>query len=165
MNSRMNRLRGFDLIVLEYGLNVIAPEVTEYGYYKSHLKRIINFLKACYPGTSILVMGIADRSTQENGEFVTMPGVEPMIAVQRQAAKDCGVAFWNTYEAMGGSGSMARFVENGWAAKDYTHIGFGGGKRIATGFVRAIVAGKSGYQQRPVVKKEPQADLSQYDIQ
>jgi hypothetical protein len=35
-------------------------------------------------------------------------------------------------------GGMKGFVSKGWAARDYTHINFAGGKRIATALVRAI---------------------------
>jgi hypothetical protein len=49
------------------------------------------------------------------------------------------VAFWNTSMAMSQLGGMPVFVANGWAAKDYTHINFYGGKRIATELANAIV--------------------------
>lgn len=35
-------------------------------------------------------------------------------------------------------GGMSKFVANGWAAKDYTHINFQGGSRIAQELAMAI---------------------------
>jgi len=64
-----------------------------------------------------------------------------MIAAQRSAAEQAGVAFWNTFDAMGGHNSMVRFVERRWAAKDYTHIGYTGGKYVADRLVDALVTG------------------------
>lgn len=138
VNSRVNRMMGYDMIVLQYGLNAMDPNVTRYTNYGQQLRRVINYIKGCFPRSVIVVWAVGDRSTQENGQFVTMPAVRGMVAEQRAAAQECGVAFWNTFEAMGGNGSMARFVERGWAAKDYTHLSFGGGRKIAGEFVKAL---------------------------
>lgn len=35
-------------------------------------------------------------------------------------------------------GGMPKFVSNGWAAKDYTHINFRGGSRVAAALAAAI---------------------------
>ena len=36
---------------------------------------------------------------------------------------------------------MEQFVANGWAGKDYTHINYAGGRRVAWSLVDAINAG------------------------
>ncbi len=138
LNSAMNRMLGYDLIVLQYGLNIMSAEVTGYTSYGEQFRNLINYIKRCFPSAAIIVMGVGDRSMQSGGEFVTMPAVPAMVREQRSAAQDCGVAFWNTYQAMGGYNSMRRFAEWGWAAKDYTHLSFSGGRKIATEFVKAI---------------------------
>ncbi|MCC8019822.1 MAG: hypothetical protein LIO85_08645 [Rikenellaceae bacterium] len=138
VNSAMNRMLGYDLIVLQYGLNIMSAEVTGYSSYGEQFRNLINYIKRCFPSAAIIVMGVRDRSMQSGGEFVTMPAVPAMVKEQRSAAEECGVAFWNTYQAMGGYNSMRRFAEWGWAAKDYTHLSFGGGRKIATEFVKAI---------------------------
>lgn len=38
-------------------------------------------------------------------------------------------------------GGMEQFVANGWARKDYTHINYAGGRRVAWSLVDAINAG------------------------
>ena len=38
-------------------------------------------------------------------------------------------------------GGMAQFVANGWAGKDYTHINFAGGRRVAWALYDAINRG------------------------
>ncbi|MFQ8804904.1 MAG: hypothetical protein ACLR8Y_07065 [Alistipes indistinctus] len=40
-----------------------------------------------------------------------MPAVKGMIDAQRKAAEAAGVAFWNTFDAMGGENSMVNFVQ------------------------------------------------------
>ena len=142
INSQIGAiLGGYDLLVLQYGLNVMSPDVMRYDTYADALVRVIKYMKRCFPGTSILIMGVGDRSTQRDGEFVTMPSVHGMIEAQRRAAGAAGVAFWNTFEAMGGNGAMVRWVEKNWAAKDYTHIGYRGGKFVAGKLIDALLSG------------------------
>jgi hypothetical protein len=43
------------------------------------------------------------------------------VEQQRKTALDVKCAFWNTYEAMGGKGSMARWVRRGLGQADMTH--------------------------------------------
>ena len=49
---------------------------------------------------------------------------------------------------MGGEGSMADFVNRGEANKDYTHLNFKGGKRLAELYYKAILAGVENYKRR-----------------
>lgn len=130
----------YDMIILQYGLNAMSPDITDYSGYRKQLVRIINYMKQCFPGSAIVVMSVGDRSTLKNGTAVTMPAVKAMLRAQEEAARECGVGFWNTYLAMGGDNSMPKFVERQWAAKDYTHIGYPGGKYIASQFVKFLDA-------------------------
>ena len=88
----------------------------------------------------------------QNGTAVTMPAVKAMLKTQERAAEECGVGFWNTYEAMGGNNSMPKFVERHWAAKDYTHIGYPGGKYIAEQFVKFINAAVENVREQDAEK-------------
>lgn len=148
VNSQINRLAPYDLIILQYGLNVISADVLNYNAYSRSLCRIVDYIRQCFPDAAILVMSVGDRSTQRDGELVTMAAVPAMIRAQRAAADTCGVAFWDTFRAMGGAGSMVRFVERNWAAKDYTHIGYPAGRFIAGELVRALLADKQAYEAK-----------------
>lgn len=156
INSQINNAIGYDLIVLQYGLNAMAPNVLSYATYSRQMCKIIEYMKGCFPSTPIVVMGVGDRSTQTDGKFVTMPAVGAMLKAQRGAAERSGVAFWSIFEAMGGDGSMVQFVKKNWAAKDYTHIGYAGGKYIAKQFVKALLHGKEQLNANVVV---PAADI------
>lgn len=138
VNRQINQSLGYDLIVLQYGLNIMEAEVTGYAGYGDQMRRLINYMKSCFPGAAIVVLGVGDRSMQEDGEFVTMPAVPGMIRAQRNAARETGVAFWSIYDVMAHYGGMTGFVEKGWAAKDYTHLSYGGGRKIAEEFVKAL---------------------------
>lgn len=140
--AQMSRIAPYDLIVLEYGLNVASQEVTNYAHYKGQMLAVIAHIRECYPGVPVVVMGVSDRATMEAGEFVTMQGVVAMDRAQRDLAKQSKVAFWSALDAMRSMGGMAKFVENGWAAKDYTHLGARGGQKIAQKFYEAIKSGR-----------------------
>lgn len=140
VNRQIGGLMDYDLIILQYGLNVMSNDVFDYGYYERHLTRIVEYVKQCFPGSAILIMSVGDRSTLKSGTAVTMPEVRAMIDTQRGAAEKSGVGFWNTLEGMGGENSMAEFVRNKWASKDHTHINYSGGKQIAGQLVSYINA-------------------------
>jgi len=103
--------------------------------------RVINQLKESYPGASILLVSVSDRSSNQDGTFATIPSIPLMRDAQREAARKTKVAFWDLYEAMGGANSMVKFVESRppLAAKDYTHLTFAGGKKIAKLLAQALL--------------------------
>jgi hypothetical protein len=102
---------------------------------------MIAYAKSCFPDAAILVLGVSDRWVKdaESGVYGPMSSVGSMISYQRSAAEMSAVSFWPTADAMALYGGMPGFVSNGWAAKDYTHINFAGGKRVGEELHRAIV--------------------------
>ncbi len=131
---------GYDLVVLQYGLNIMQPGQRHFTKYKEQLATMIDYAKAYFPNAAIMVLGVSDRwiKDEEQGTYVPIGSVDAMTEYQRAAAEECGVAFWNTSEAMAALGGMPAFVANGWAAGDYTHINFAGGKRIAQALANAL---------------------------
>ena len=120
-----------DLVVLQYGLNVMNAKMTDYSWYKKEIKRVIAKMKKSYPSANILLVGPSDKGTKIVGEMVTDPSIPRITAVMRQAAEESKVAFFSFYETMGGSGTMVDWVENKkprWANLDYTHFNFRGAR-------------------------------------
>ena len=152
-----NRLRPYDLIVLQYGLNVASQNVLNYTYYKNAMKPIVERLKEAFPETSILIVSVGDREYKdENGELRTMPGVKGLIRYQQALAAETHVAFWNMFEAMGGEGSMVKMVEGKpqMANYDYTHINFRGGKHMAQLLFETLMYGKEQHEKRKAYEME-----------
>lgn len=152
-----NRLRTYDLVVLQYGLNVASEEVMNYTYYKNAMKSVVERLKEAFPKASILIVGVGDReSKDENGELRTMPGVKGLIRYQQALAAETHVAFWNMFEAMGGEGSMVKMVTGKpqMANYDYTHINFRGGKHIAGLLFETLMYGKEQHEKRKAYEME-----------
>lgn len=152
-----NTLRKYDLIVVQYGLNVAFEGGMDYTYYKDGMKPVISHFKKSFPETSILIVSIGDRETkEENGNLRTMPAVKGLIRSQQMLAAETGVAFWNLFNAMGGDGSMVEMVNSkpSMANYDYTHINFRGGKHIASLLFEAIMYGKEQYEKRKAYEAE-----------
>lgn len=143
----LNEIRPYDLVVLQYGLNIVSDSVLQYGWYAKRMEEAVRHVRVCFPDADILMLGVSDRSRQVDGTFETMPAVLALLHAQRQAARRSGVAFWNVFGAMGGENSMIRFVENNWASKDYTHLSFRGGKEIASALLKAILLEKEFYDE------------------
>ena len=135
------------MIILQYGLNVANDSVMQYGWYGKRMEAVAHHIKCCFPTADILILGVSDRSTQENGTFYTMPSVLSLLYTQRQMAKRSGLPFWNTFGAMGGYNSMVAYVEKNWASKDYTHLSFGGGRELARILKEALMKEKEFYDE------------------
>ena len=140
VNRQVDEMLGYDLVVLQYGLNIMQQGQRVYGKYRDQLRDMISYAERCFPNAAILVMGVSDRwiKNAETGTYEPIGSVEALTSYQRAAADSCHVAFWNTSQVMQQYGGMPAFVSNGWAAKDYTHINYAGGKRIATALTDAI---------------------------
>jgi len=141
MNSQFNQFQNYQLIILQYGLNVIAADTKDLSWYVNPMVNIVQRLKRCFPEAAILIMSVSDRSTRVGGEYQTMESVPLMVEAQREIARQSQVAFYNLFEAMGGENSMVAFVENDppLANKDYTHLNFQGGRRVAGIFVKSLI--------------------------
>lgn len=141
------RIRPYDLIILQYGLNVVTDSVMKYSWYGNRMVKVIRHIQRCFPEADLLLLGVSDRSRQREGTFETMPAVLALLHTQRQIAKQTGIPFWNVFGAMGGENSMVRYVQNNWASKDYTHLGFRGGKEIAEALLKALLSEKEFYDE------------------
>lgn len=146
LSSSLCSVRPYDLVVLQYGLNVANSKQLNYDHYYKGMISVIKHIKLCFPNADIMLMGVSDRGMRTANGFVTMPAIHYLLATQRKIAIDSGVVFWNTFLAMGGEGSMANLVSRGLAAKDYTHISFAGSKKIAEAFLRAFELEKEYYE-------------------
>lgn len=132
-------LRGFntyfdyDLIVLQYGLNVANATMKDYSWYEAGMTRVINHLKNSFPSASFLIVSVGDKSYKNTAGYETDPSIPILVEAQKRIAQKTGAAFWNLYEAMGGYNSMLKWVEGDTvlANKDYTHLNHRGAGKIA----------------------------------
>lgn len=139
--KEFNRYLDVDLVILQYGLNVLNAKMKDYSWYKKEMKRVVAKMKQSYPTANILVIGPSDKATKIDGKMVSDPSVLLITEVMRAAAEESEVAFFSFYEAMGGEGAMVDWVEKKnprWANLDYTHFNFKGAReagRMLTDFL------------------------------
>ncbi len=146
--SQFNALQQYRLIILQYGLNVVSlTDSTNFTGYEISMVRTVNRLKRIFPEASFLLVGVSDRASNQNGKFVTYPDVPLLRDVQRRIAQKTNITFWDMYEAMGGENSIVKYVDAkpALAAKDYTHLTYWGGRRIAVKLAHAILFEKNRY--------------------
>jgi hypothetical protein len=117
------------------------------------MENVITHLKRCCPNASFLVVGVSDKSWNNNGTFETDPSVPLLIEAQRRVAEKKGAAFWSLYDAMGGYNSMVNWVtsDTALANKDYTHLNFRGSHKVGKMLFNELMV---NYQQYVKTQEE-----------
>lgn len=131
MNA-LDRELQYNLIILQYGTNVLGYGTTDYTWYEDKMAKVVNHLEQCFPNAAILIVSTGDRAVKTNMEMKTDKAVEPLIKHQRKYAEETNSGFVNLYTLMGGYGSMIEWVNKKppLANKDYTHFNQRGAKQI-----------------------------------
>ncbi len=140
-----------DLVIINYGTN--EADFAEFvdKQYEGELREAIRRVKAALPETSILIMSPMDRGKKNAaGEIATMETIPRIVAMQRRVARETGCGFFDTFRAMGGAGTMARWyaAQPRLVSADFIHPYPAGGKIIASVFTREIISGLHRYQLR-----------------
>lgn len=138
LTARMRGHIDYDLIILEYGINALSGEQTEYSSYGVAMTRTVERIKACYPNADIIIMGIADRGIKEGTEVLSLPTCPAMVHAQRDVARRTGCLFWDTREAMGGDGAIVEWRKRKLMNADYIHINHDGGRELAELFYQSL---------------------------
>jgi lysophospholipase L1-like esterase len=136
--AQMRKFIDYDLIILEYGINALSSQQTDYTAYGKIMQQVINKVRKCYPNADILLMGIGDRGQKLGGEVQSLPTSQAMVDAQRNAAIACGCLFWDTREAMGGKNAVLSWRERGLINADYIHLNAKGGAALSTEFIKSF---------------------------
>jgi len=146
--SQVATVRPYDLLIIHYGPNLLfKPDLIDFGWYKKKMEPTLKKLKAAFPNTSILLVSTADKGARYGGEWQTEKGVLPLLQTQYEMARAAQVDFFNLYNAMGGKNSILNWVDQSLANKDYTHVNWKGGKKIADILFNAITNEFKNYQK------------------
>ena len=148
-----------DLIILQYGLNIVKNIRNNYSYYERGLRRQISLLKRICPETDIIVAGLTDMAEREGDSIRTYPNVPLIINAQKKAALSEGVTFWDAYRAMGGRSSIVRWSERSppLAQKDYVHLTYSGADTLSKIMAEALFTPRTADSNRtlkPVISPD-----------
>lgn len=136
--AQMRKYVDYDLIILEYGINALSSQQTEYTAYGKIMQQVINQVRKCYPNADIILLGIGDRGQKLGGEVQSLPTSQAMVDAQRNAARTCGCLFWDTREAMGGANAVLSWREKGLINADYIHLNAKGGAALSKEFMKSF---------------------------
>jgi lysophospholipase L1-like esterase len=140
-----------DLVIINYGTNEADFADFVDKQYDKELREAIRRVRAALPASSILIMSPMDRGYKTPaGTIATMPTIPRIVALQRRVARETRCGFFDTFHAMGGDDTMARWyaAQPRLVSADFIHPYPAGGKIIATAFARAIISGLDRYQLR-----------------
>ena len=101
---------GPTLVIINYGSNESSFSRWVDKGYADELRLAIARIRQLAPNAAILVMSPMDRGERTGlDEIQTMSTIPQIVAIQRQVAAETHCAFFDTYEAMGANGTMARW--------------------------------------------------------
>ena len=144
-------LRRSDLVILNYGTNESTMEGIGGPRYEREYAETIRRVRTALPGASVLVMAPMDRGVRlDDGSVGTLPSIRRLVSVQRRIAKENGCAYFDTFAAMGGEGTMGRWYEHDprLVTGDFTHTTKPGSDRVARLLVGALRAAREGPSTR-----------------
>jgi hypothetical protein len=141
MLREMYQLMNIGMIILQFGGNIVPLMSDDYSFYKRFFERELNLIKKILPNIPIIVIGPADMSVKERGNFITYPSLTKVKEALRSATLNSGFAFWDMFEAMGGENSMPLWVSANppLAASDYVHFNQRGARIMAEKFYDAFI--------------------------
>jgi lysophospholipase L1-like esterase len=98
------------LVVINYGSNESSFGTFVRKQYGAELRQAIQRIRHADPNAAILIMSPMDRGERTGlDDITTMSTIPEIVAIQRQVAQEMHCAFFDTYDAMGGDGTMARW--------------------------------------------------------
>ncbi|MEX1368373.1 MAG: GDSL-type esterase/lipase family protein [Nannocystaceae bacterium] len=134
-----------DLIVFTYGGNdtrrVATGKLTEDDYVDEYVTAVRR-VRAGKPEASCLITAMVDRA--KSLEFkISAEHVELINRAQRRVAEEAGCAFFDSFTAMGGSGSLVQWrnLDPPLASGDLKHLNHRGRERLGGWIYDAIITG------------------------
>ena len=140
------------LVIVNYGTNEADFAAFVDGPYEKELREAIRRIHAALPKVSVLVMSPMDRGYHGPRGIETMPTIPRIVAIQRRVARETGCGFFDTFAAMGGEGTMARWntATPRLVTADLIHTYPAGAKLIAATFTRELGGGLNRFKLRHV---------------
>jgi len=143
--QRQVALREVDLLAFWLGGNDSVSRTTgfSYGRYVQTYAEALRRARRGRPQASCLVVSVIDAGENVDGAIRTVPRVPRVVAAQRDAARQAGCAFFDLFEAAGGSGTMRRWRSAAprLAEGDYEHLTQAGARRVGEILYQAVAKG------------------------
>lgn len=140
-----------DLVIVNYGTNEsVYPAFVDQSMVKE-TKEVVRRIREAVPGVAVLIMSPMDRGQKgAGGEIVTVPVMARLVSLQEGTAQELGCAFFNTFQAMGGSGTMAKWyhAEPRLVGGDFIHPMPAGARIVGNLLETALLDGYNRFKLR-----------------
>ncbi len=155
VNAQINAHAGYDLVILQYGLNIMQTGCTTTPTTPDRSRKWSSTYSSASPRRPCWYW--RERPFGEDRRRLRTHGCHPLHA--RLPARGCGKhgrGILADLRRMRSLGGMEQFVANGWAGKDYTHINYAGGRRVAG---RSSMRSTPGHT-KPMPPRKPHASAA-----
>lgn len=127
------------MVLLQFGGNAVpgigSPK--EARWYAQRLAQNIEHIQRRCPGAAIVFVGPSDMGkTSED-----FPALTWVVQALRDRIPSTGALYWDLQAAMGGEGSMAKWVKSGLASDDHVHFTRRGAEEAGQRLERALLRG------------------------
>ncbi len=124
--------RNYDLLLETSGSNMCASK---------YLKSSLDVWRDALPHAGLALWSPPDAAMPPN--WTSEPLMQRCAAEKKEVASTNQIGFWDLYTALGGPGSMPRWLSEsaarGWCEPDGLHLGPGLNKYIAERFIHAML--------------------------
>jgi lysophospholipase L1-like esterase len=143
-------MRDPHLLILGFGGNESANRWLNVANYEKELEQVVTLMRAGNPERACMLFGPLDQGERDKrGKVVTVEVLPKIIDAQRRVAAKHGCAFFDAYLAMGGEGTMARWmkVRPRLATSDMRHATPEGYEVVGTLYYKALLRAFAEYLQ------------------
>ena len=122
------------LIFLQFGVNSVPviSNTNQVSNYCQTIRKQINYIQGLAPKAKIVFIGPPDMYSRPR------PIIPHLVDSLKSTVNSCGAAYWDIYDAMGGKGSMSKWVSKGLAGSDYIHFSSKGSKLMASNIANSF---------------------------
>jgi len=146
--------RDVDLMVFIFGGNDLSREKGDLRAstepYEQEYARVVRKFRAGKPEASCMIMSLTDHAIKVGDAIVSRNIVARLAEAQGRVARSEGCAFYDTFTAMGGLGTIDRWrkAKPPLASPDLRHPTVTGQRHVAHSLYRALMHAYAAYRQR-----------------
>ncbi|MDX2154157.1 MAG: GDSL-type esterase/lipase family protein [Bryobacteraceae bacterium] len=144
------------LVIINYGTNESMYQDFIDKVYSKELGTVITRVREAVPDASLLIMSPMDRGRRDSsGGITTVPLLPRLVAMQERLAAEQGVAFFNTFQAMGGPGTMGKWyaAEPRLVGADFIHPMPAGARIVGNLLYKALLDGYNKYKLKAMQER------------
>lgn len=146
------------LIILQFGGNAM-PGIASKKAISSYVRKIVmqfDYFKEVAPEARLMFIGPADMCKSEDGNLITWPLLPQLNDSLKVNCLKNGVAYWDTFNVMGGPGSMRKWVSHvpALAGPDHIHFTHKGALEIGNALAKSFILYHDFYKLRQELSDE-----------